>query len=192
MEMGEESQLVLRARDGDVEAFMMLARKYEQAIFRLIYRLTKNKEDAADLTQETFLRAFKGIKEFRLKSNFHTWLHRIAVNVSLNYLKKYRTQNSSTEYIDGLGNKQIESLADPSPEEKSISEELQISLEKAIEKLPLTYQTTFTLVVFQGMSHREAAKVLGCSENTVSWRMHEIRKILKGALQPYLNTGLEG
>jgi RNA polymerase sigma-70 factor (ECF subfamily) len=191
MEMSEESQLVLKAREGNVEAFMTLVRKYEQPIFRLIYRLTHNREDAADLTQETFLRAFKAIREFKLKSNFHTWLHRIAINLTLNFIKKNKPIAREVEYLDNLGNEQTQVLIDSSPEESSISKEMEKALEEAIEELPLIYRTTFALVVFQGLSHQEVARILRCSENTVSWRMHEVRKRLKKRLQPFLSLRQE-
>lgn len=191
MEMDDESQLVRKAQEGNVEAFMILAKKYEQPVFRLLYRLTKNREDAADLTQETMLKAFRAIKEFKLKSSFNTWLHRIAVNLALNFIKKHQNQKSQMEYLDNLKNEEQEVPVFSSPEEVSISEEFRINLEKAIEELPLAYRTTFSLVVFQGMSHQEAARILGCSENTVSWRMHEARKMLKERLKPFLNLKQE-
>ncbi|MBC7360829.1 MAG: sigma-70 family RNA polymerase sigma factor [Candidatus Aminicenantes bacterium] len=191
MEMDDESQLVLKAQEGNVEAFMILAKKYEQPVFRLLYRLTKNREDAADLTQETMLKAFRAIKEFKLKSSFNTWLHRIAVNLALNFIKKHQNQKSQMEYLDNLKNEEQEVPVFSSPEEVSISEEFRINLEKAIEELPLAYRTTFSLIVFQGMSHQEAARILGCSENTVSWRMHEARKMLKERLKPFLNLKQE-
>lgn len=191
MEMDDESQLVRKAQEGNVEAFMILAKKYEQPVFRLVYRLTRNREDAADLTQETMLKAFRAIKEFKLKSSFNTWLHQIAVNLTLNFIKKHQHQKSQMEYLDNLKNEEQEVPVFSSPEEVSISEEFRVNLEKAIEELPLAYRTTFSLVVFQGMSHQEAARILGCSENTVSWRMHEARKILKERLKPFLNLKQE-
>lgn len=187
MEMDEESQLIRKAQKGDVEAFMILVKRYEQPVFRLLYRLTRNREDAADLTQETMFKAFRAIKEFKLKSSFNTWLHRIAVNLALNFIKKNQCQKNQTEYFDNLENNELNVPAYFSPEEASMSEEFRKQLEKAIDELPLVYRTTFSLVVFQGMSHQEAARVLGCSENTVSWRMHEARKILKERLKHFLD-----
>jgi RNA polymerase sigma-70 factor (ECF subfamily) len=191
MEMDDESQLILKAQEGNVEAFMFLVKKYEQPVFRLVYHLTGDREDAADLTQETMLKAFRAIKEFKLKSSFHTWLHRIAVNLALNFLKKNRIQKNQQEYLDNIKNEELELSVFSSPEETSISEELRVNLGKAIEELPLVYKSTFSLVVFQGMSHSEAAKVLGCSENTVSWRMHEARRRLRERLKPFLSLDRE-
>lgn len=191
MNAEEERQLIEQARQGEVEAFMMLAKEYERQIFELIYHLTANREDAADLTQETFLHAFRAIKGFRCNSSFRTWVHRIAVNLSLNFLKKRRSQNSHFEDVERLEEegreKELETARKmASPEDSSLSQEFRTNLEKAIEELPLAYRATFSLVVLEEMSHQEAARILSCSEKTVSWRMHEIRKRLKKKLKPFL------
>jgi RNA polymerase sigma-70 factor (ECF subfamily) len=191
MNAEEERQLIEQARQGEVEAFMMLAKEYERQIFELIYHLTANREDAADLTQETFLHAFRAIKGFRCNSSFRTWVHRIAVNLSLNFLKKRRSQNSHFEDVERLEEegreKELETARKmASPEDSSLSQEFRTNLEKAIEELPPAYRATFSLVVLEEMSHQEAARILSCSEKTVSWRMHEIRKRLKKKLKPFL------
>ncbi|HRD02267.1 MAG TPA: sigma-70 family RNA polymerase sigma factor [Candidatus Saccharicenans sp.] len=186
-----ESQLIEQARRGEIEAFMELVKKYEHRIFQLTYRLSGNREDAADLAQETFLQAFRAIKDFRGNSSFHTWLHRIAVNRSLNFLKRhnreksYRDEAGQIDENSGRGRQKAE-LKVASPEDSSLSEEFRAGLKKAIEELPPAFRATFSLVVGQEMSHKEAAEVLGCSEGTVSWRMHEARKMLKKKLQPFL------
>ena len=191
MNAEEERQLIEQARQGEVEAFMMLAKEYERQIFELTYHLTANREDAADLTQETFLHAFRAIKGFRGNSSFRTWVHRIAVNLSLNFLKKRRSQNSHFEDVERLEEegreKELETARKmASPEDSSLSQEFRTNLEKAIEELPPAYRATFSLVVLEEMSHQEAARILSCSEKTVSWRMHEIRKRLKKKLKPFL------
>jgi len=192
MKADEERELIELARRGRVEAFMQLVREHEHRILQLTYNLTRNREDAADLTQETFLQAFRAIKDFKGNSSFLTWLHRIAVNLSLNFLKKHRRANNYLEDIDSLeekgrGGELVEAEGIPSVEDSWLSQELRTNLEKALEELPLAFRATFSLVVQDGMSHKEAAEVLGCSENTVSWRMHEARKMLKKKLQPFLS-----
>lgn len=185
--MEDERQLIKQAKNGDVEAFMVLVKRYEKPIYHLVYRLTRNQEDAADLTQETMLKAFKGLKTFKEKSSFHTWLHRIAVNLSLNFLEKNRARKDQLEYLDQRLNEETELRAETGNENWSPAEELRENLEKALAELPLIYKTAFFLVVFQGLSHREAAEVLGCSEGTVSWRIHEARKMLRERLKPFIN-----
>ncbi|HOP61214.1 MAG TPA: sigma-70 family RNA polymerase sigma factor [Candidatus Saccharicenans sp.] len=192
MKADEEQQLIERARRGEVEAFMQLVREYEHRVFQLAYNLTRNREDAADLAQETFLQAFRAIKSFRGNSSFYTWLHRIAVNLGLNFLKKHRRTSNYLEDLDSLeekgrGGELAEAGGIPSVEDSWLSEELKINLEKALDELPPAFRATFFLVVQEGMSHKQAAELLGCSENTVSWRIHEARKRLKRRLQPFLS-----
>ena len=192
MKADEERQLIERARRGEVEAFMQLVREYEHRVFQLAFNLTRNREDAADLAQETFLQAFRAIKAFRGNSSFYTWLHRIAVNLGLNFLKKHRRTSNYLEDLDSLekkgrGGELAEAGGIPSVEDSWLSEELKINLEKALDELPPAFRATFFLVVQEGMSHKQAAELLGCSENTVSWRIHEARKRLKRRLQPFLS-----
>jgi len=193
MNAEEECQLIEQARQGGVEAFMRLAKEYEHQVFQLTSHLTANREDAADLTQETFLHAFRAIKGFQGNSSFRTWLHRIAVNLSLNFLKKRRSENNHFRDVDRLEEdgrgKELETARKmASPEDSSLSQEFRTNLGKAIEELPPAYRATFSLVVLEEMSHQEAARILGCSEKTVSWRMHEVRKRLKKKLQLFLTS----
>ncbi|MDD8021293.1 MAG: sigma-70 family RNA polymerase sigma factor [Acidobacteriota bacterium] len=192
----EERQLIELARLGDVEVFMRLTREYEHQIFQLTFHLTGNREDAADLTQETFLQAFRAMKKFRGEASFHTWLYRIAINLSLNFLKKSRREKNGQESVEEIeenrGGAQLEyNFSQDSPEDSSLSAEFVASLKKAIDELPPAYRVTFSLVVLEEMSHKEAAGVLGCSEKTVSWRVHEARKMLKKKLQSFLTLKQE-
>lgn len=183
--------MIARARKGEVEAFMTLVQVYERPIFRLVYRLTGNREDAADLTQETMLKAYAGLKNFKEKSGFHTWLHRIAVNETLNFLKKSSREKGKVEYLDEIAPGDPGLAAVVSPEESSLNEEFRKKLEMALDELPLNYKLAFSLVVFQGLSHAEAAEALGCSEGTVSWKIHEARKMIKEKMKPYLGRAKE-
>ncbi|MBC7350519.1 MAG: sigma-70 family RNA polymerase sigma factor [Candidatus Aminicenantes bacterium] len=185
MNREQELELISRARKGEVEAFMSLARIYEKPIFRLIYRLTGNREDAADLTQETLLKAYIGLKKFRGRSSFHTWLHRIAVNETLNFIKKSGQEKGRLEYLDELKADEAGLATIASPEESSMEKEFKTKLEQVLNELPMTDRLTFSLAVFQGLSHAEAAEVLGCSEGTVSWRIHEVRQAIREKLKPY-------
>jgi len=183
----QELSLIEKARKGEVEAFMTLIKAYQTPIYRLIYRLTGNCDDAADLTQETMLKAYTGLENFKGRSRFYTWLHRIAVNETLNFLNKANREKGKMEYLDEI------KPADPvlatvsSPEESSLEKEFRAGLERALEELPINYKLAFFLVVFQGLSQAEAAAVLGCSEGTVSWKIHEARKIIREKMQPYLS-----
>lgn len=181
-----DETLVDMAKKGNLDAFATLVKRYEGRIYRMIIRMTHNHDDTDDLLQETFLYAFKALKDFQQKSSFYTWIYRIAANLTINHLKRRRREKGRENHDD------ISSLADVrspalSPESCSIKKEFQEKLREAVAYLPLPYRMCFELVVLQGMSHGQAAQVLRCSENTISWRMHKIRKMLQGQLRSYIN-----
>jgi RNA polymerase sigma-70 factor, ECF subfamily len=180
-----DKKFVELAKNGDFEAFGELVRRYRERIYQTIFRFTRNHGDTDDLTQETFMLAFKAIGRFQQKSEFYTWIFRIAVNQSLNFLKKKKREMAKEVYKEKRLDKQL--LGYSSPESASLSKELEERLHDAVESLPPPYKSSFVLVVFQAMTHGEAARVLGCSENTVSWRMHKARKMLQNKLRPYLD-----
>lgn len=182
----QELDLVNRARRGEVEAFMTLIKTYQVPIYRLVYRMTGNREDAADLMQETMLKAYTGLKNFKARSGFNTWLYRIAVNETLNFLQRSGRERGKMEYLDEINTSDSSLAVTASPEETLMGEEFRTRLEQALAELPADYKLAFTLVVFQGLSHSEAAEVLGCSEGTVSWKIHEARKMLREKMRPYL------
>ena len=186
MEDRSDSRLVKQAIQGNVDAFAELARRCQERIYYTLLSLTKNQQDASDLAQEAFMQAYKSLKRFKQKSSFYTWIYRIAVNLTLNFLKK-KQREERREVLDeshSVGQETEDSSF--SPEKRSMKKELSEKLQHAIDSLPLPYRASFTLVVFQGLTHGEAARILGCSENTVSWRMHKARKMLQVSLKPYL------
>ncbi len=187
MEAFADDQLVAHARKGDVDAFTELARRHQQKIFQTVLWMTKDQQDADDLCQETFLHAYKHLKKFKQKSSFYTWIYRIAVNLTLNFLKKKMRENRrSSMPVEDCFREDIGSTCAFSPEKSSLRKELRQKLKQAIDTLPDPYKISFVLVVFQGMSHSQASEVMGCSESTISWRMFKARKMLQGKLLPYL------
>ena len=191
MEDSSDGHLVTKAKQGDAEAFAELARRCQEKIYFTILALTKNQQDASDLAQEAFMQAFKSLRSFRQRSSFYTWIYRIAVNLTLNFLKRRKREDTQEvlEESQSAGNGTEDSCF--SPEGSSLKKELSEKLQSAIDSLPLTYRASFTLVVFQGMTHSQVARILGCSENTVSWRMHKARKMLQARLKPYLEGGIK-
>lgn len=179
-----EEELVERAQKGDLEAYQELVRRHREAIYRTIYRYTKNHNDTDDLAQETFLRAFRGLQHFKRQSAFSTWVFRIAVNQSLNFLKKRKKEKKVSPMEERTMGERTARTS--SPDANMGFNELREKLDEAIDSLPLLYRSTFILVVLEGMNHRQAARVLGCSENTVSWRVHRARKMLQAKLGFYL------
>lgn len=189
MDAFSDEALVRKAQGGNNEAFTELARRYQERIYHTIFRFTRNHGDTDDLTQETFMYAFKSLKGFRRKSSFFTWVYRIAVNHTLNFLKKKKQEQGREEFFENYSYGREAESEDSSPDVSSFNKELREKLEDAIESLPLSYKMSFVLVVFQGLTHNQAAKVLRCSENTVSWRMHKARKMLQAGLRPWLSGG---
>jgi len=178
--------LVEDVRRGRTEAFTELARRHQQRVYRLVYGMTRSHTDADDLSQEVFMTAFRSISGFSGRSSFYTWLYRIAVNRTLNFLRGRGPERDRDEFHENLPCGEA-MAADTSPEGRSIRTELRGRLAEAVDSLPPLYRVSFLLVVDQGLSHAEAAKALGCSENTVSWRMHKARKMLQARLRPYMS-----
>lgn len=182
-----DDALVREAKKGSLEAFSALCRRYQERVYFTILRFTKNPVDADDLTQETFMSAFKSLGQFKKKSTFYTWIYRIAVNKSLNFLKKKDRERELVGFEDNRVPGESSPGAAGSPERSSIGGETAAEIERAIDALPPSFKAPFVLVVNQGLSHREAAEALGCSENAVSWRMHKARKLLRARLERFLN-----
>jgi RNA polymerase sigma-70 factor (ECF subfamily) len=185
MDERPDEALVSEARQGKADAFAELARRYQRRIYRLVFSMTKNHTDSDDLCQEVFLTAFKSMPAFNQKSSFYTWIYRIAVNRSLNFLKK-RAREKRAGFNDNLSSGDADRAEANSPEGNSMRSELGDRMRAAVDSLPALYKVSFLLVADQGMSHADAARALGCSENTVSWRMHKARKMLRAKLKPYL------
>lgn len=188
MDESSDEQLVERAQGGRMDAFAELAQRYQQRIYHTIFGFTKNHLDADDLTQETFMAAFKSLDGFRGQSSFFTWIYRIAVNRTLNHLKKHRREKDREELTDNIQPAEERGSASRSPELNSLAGELRQKIEEAIEALPLLYRAPVQLVLFQGLSHGQAARLLRCSENTVSWRMFKARKMMQDRMRPYLKV----
>lgn len=180
-----DEALVEKTKKGDLDAYAELVRRYRERVYHTIFRFTRSHSDTDDLVQDTFLRAFQELGRFRQKSGFYTWIYRIAVNLSLNFLKKRKRDMARNEYDD----RRVEAggSAVSSPELASLARELSDKVNEAVEALPLHYRSSFILVALQGMSHAEAAQVLRCAEKTISWRMHKARKMLQARLKPYLD-----
>jgi RNA polymerase sigma-70 factor (ECF subfamily) len=186
MDERPDERLVEEARQGSREAFAALVRRHERRVYAVALRMAGNPADAEDLAQEVFLTAWKAVPSFRSGSSFYTWLYRIAVNTSLTFLKKRKREKNRTPFDENLP------VGDPvretagRPETSSAEDELSGRIREAVAGLPARFRAAFALVVDQGQSHAEAAAVLGCSESTVSWRMHKARRLLQARLKPYL------
>lgn len=181
-----EERLVDEAQRGGREAFAELARRHERRIYGLVYRMSGNHADADDLAQEVFMTAWRAIGSFRRGSSFYTWLYRIAVNLSLTFVRKKARERGRTAFDETLAVASTSPGVPAGPEGLSSLSEIQSRVDEAVAALPAPFRASFVLVAGEGLSHRDAARVLGCSENTVSWRMHKARKLLRARLGPWL------
>ena len=180
-----DALLVSRAKRGDLEAFTELVRASQERIWNTIVSFTRNTQDADDIMQDVFLQAYRKLGRFNGRSTFFTWAYRIAVNTTLNFLKKKGREKVREELTEAVAVAPA-GPAGADPEADSLRDELDRKMNEAIDSLPLIYRAAFNLVACQGLSHAEAAAVLRVSENTVSWRMFRARKMLQEKLGPYL------
>lgn len=186
----EDRVLVERVQSGDVHAFDSLVLKYRERIYSVLYNITSNREDAADFTQETFIKAFTSIKSFKGKSSFYTWLYRIGVNHTIGQQKKNRLRRFfSLETINDnmTSSEVVEHLAEKRQVGRdSLVSELQEKLNDALQKLSINHRTVVVLFEIEGLSHQEIAEIMNCSEGTVRSRLHYAKQQLQSFLQDYL------
>ena len=186
----EEMDLVKRARKGDLAAYDDLVRRYQERIYATIYHMTSNHEDANDLAQEAFIKAFQALRSFKGGSSFYTWVYRIAVNRTINFLKqrKGRTQMSlddldfNAEHDPDL----VALVSDKTPRRDVALAELQQKLNAAMQKLSEPHRLVVTLHDVQGLSHEEIAEIMDCNVGTVRSRLFYARQQLQAYLSDYL------
>jgi len=181
--------LVERVRAGDVSAFDTLVRKYERQVFRIAQHITQNREDAEDVMQDAFLKAYEKLDQFQGNSKFYTWLVRIAVNESLMRLRRRRTGKmvSIDEDVETEEGSVPRDLADwaPDPEQNYSQTELAEILEKTVKGLPPGFRVVFELRDVQGLSTEDTAEALGLSIPAVKSRLLRARLQLRERLTRY-------
>jgi RNA polymerase sigma-70 factor (ECF subfamily) len=190
-EADSDWEIVQRVQTGDVAAFDELTLRYRGRVFGMIYNMTSNREDASDLTQDAFIKAFQSINRFQGQSSFFTWLYRIAVNSTLTHLRKNRLRTFfSLEKVDENDRQSaevIEALTDNSGVERdTYVKELQERLNEAMQKLSIKHRTVVTLFEIDGLGHQEIAEIMNCSVGTVRSRLHYAKQQLQSELQPYI------
>ncbi|MGE5488999.1 MAG: sigma-70 family RNA polymerase sigma factor [bacterium] len=182
----DEAALVAAARQGAAEAFTSLVNRYERRIFRLARHITQNPEDAEDVLQETFLKAYEHLEDFQGNSKFYTWLVRIAVNQALMKLRKRKSDStvSLDEPID-TGEETVPreiAVWDPNPEQTYSREEMRAILQNAIDSLPPAFRSVFALRDIEGLSTEETATILNLTIPAVKSRLLRARLQLREKL----------
>jgi RNA polymerase sigma-70 factor (ECF subfamily) len=186
----DEDALVRGARRGDLKAYDELVKRYQERIYATIYHMTSNHEDANDLAQEAFIKAFQALKSFKGGSSFYTWLYRIAVNKTINFLKQRKNRSSlSLNDIDFNAEHDPDLMAlisEQTPRRAAGLTELQQKLNEALMKLSEPHRLVVILHDVQGLSHEEIAEAMDCNIGTVRSRLFYARQQLQGHLADYL------
>ena len=154
-----DSHLVKKFKEGEEKAFNQLVLRHQKKIYDLIYRMTRNREDAADLSLEVFVRAYKNLKDFEERSSFYVWVAKIAVNLGLNFLKREKFRS----FLSIFDLAEMKTPID-SPAEEMEKSQLKVAIDSAIQTLPARQRTAFVLKYYQDMSHQEIAEIMGITE----------------------------
>jgi RNA polymerase sigma factor (sigma-70 family) len=187
----EDRELVRQAQGGDLDAFDELVTRYQERIYALTYHMTSHHEDATDLAQESFVKAWKALRNFKGDSSFYTWVYRIAVNHTLNHLKsrRQRTQHLSLNDLDFNAENDpdlVQLISHKNPRREVNLRELGQRLNEAMMKLSEEHRTVVTLHDIQGMPHDEIAKILDCNPGTVRSRLFYARQQLQAWMSDFL------
>ncbi len=166
-------ELIDRVLNGNRRSFEELVNRYKKTVYFLTYRMVHDHEDAADLSQDTFLKAYQGLHQFKRESSFHTWLYRISVNLCINHLRKKK----SRQYVEL---ETTHSVGHPEVLDHLKLEEVQERIGNAVNKLPEKQRAAVILRIYHGLSHKEISDILGCSVGTVKANyFHAIRNLQK-------------
>jgi RNA polymerase sigma-70 factor, ECF subfamily len=184
-----ELDLVKRCQDGDSEAFDELVTRYRTRVFGMIYNMVHSEQDAWDLAQDSFVKAWKSIKRFRGQSSFYTWIYRIVMNVTIDWLRKKQIKAGDAEFDDSIQLKEVDPAsktspkADALPSEKMEQQEIRSEIDKAIAQLSPEHRAVILMKEIDGMQYHEIAESLGCSIGTVMSRLFYARKKLQNLLK---------
>ena len=184
-----DKELVSRAKKGDKGAFDLLVRKHQHKVVKLVSRYVRDPSEALDVTQEVFLKAYRGLDKFRGESAFYTWIYRIAVNTAKNHLQMQsrRTPDHAVEAEEAEQYEGESALKEyGTPEHQLLSEEINQTVRDVIDNLPDDLRTAITLRELEGMSYEEIAQVMDCPIGTVRSRIFRAREAIDKKLRPLL------
>ena len=184
-----ELDLVKQCQAGNTEAFDQLVTRYRTRVFAMIYNMVHNEQDAWDLAQDSFVKAWKSIGRFRGRSSFYTWIYRIVMNVTIDWLRKKQVKGAGAEFNDAIQLKEIEPAsrtlpkADPLPHERMEQSEIRARINNAIAQLSPEHRAVILMKEIEEMQYHEIAEALGCSIGTVMSRLFYARKKLQNLLK---------
>jgi len=184
-----EPDLIKRCQAGEADAFDELVTRYRTRVFAMIYNMVHNEQDAWDLAQESFIKAWKSIGRFRGRSSFYTWVYRIVMNVTIDWLRKRQVKGAGAEFDDSIQLKEIDPAsktvpkADPPPHAQMERDEIRARINKAIDQLSPEHRAVILMKEIEEMQYHEIAETLGCSIGTVMSRLFYARKKLQNLLR---------
>jgi len=181
----EDRELIDRVMDGDQASYGLLVQRYQSKIFAVAYGVLRHREDAREVAQEAFIKAYRNLPSFRRDSSFYTWIYRITVNLAIDFQRKAHRKRETTFEDVKLGPDEINSTAGRptgSPGKKLEEKQLGEAIRGAIEQLPADQRTAIILREVQGLSYKEIAETMGCAEGTVMSRLYYARKKLQEML----------
>lgn len=191
-----DAAVVAQVLAGDKDAFRVLVERHSRSIFRVMYRMTGNQQDAEEIVQETFLRAYKGLEKFELRSNFGTWLYRIAVNRALDLLSSRKTQMYTKDTYQIADNPDPEErhqvqlqAPDPGPDRMLISAEIKRKLARAMGLLTPAERVAFTMRHMEGHSIEEISQVLNVKASAAKNCVFRAVQKLRQELEPFARPG---
>ena len=187
-----DQELVERAQQGDTKAFEMLVVKYNRRLGRLLSRFIKDEHEVNDVVQESFIKAYRALPNFRGDSAFYTWLYRISINTAKNFLANNNKRPiMASEITNGDGEVMdvVEQVADNlTPEAELMNKQILQTVESAVAKLPEDLRRAITLREMDGLSYEEIAEVMQCPIGTVRSRIFRAREVIAADLRPLLDT----
>ena len=184
-----ELDLVKQCQAGNTDAFDQLVTRYRTRVFAMIYNMVHNEQDAWDLAQDSFVKAWKSIRSFRGRSSFYTWIYRIVMNVTIDWLRKKQVKGAGAEFNDAIQLREIEPAsrtvpkADPLPHERMERSEIRARIDNAIAQISPEHRAVILMKEIEEMQYHEIAEALGCSIGTVMSRLFYARKKLQNLLR---------
>ncbi len=188
----DDEALVTRAQRGQMAAFDVLIERYHPRLYATVYHMTGSHEDANDLLQDVFIKAYRSLHSFKGQSSFYTWIYRITINRTLNFLKRHRRRSDRQTSLDDADRAIehdpdfVELMSHDTPRRAAGLRELQQRLNEALQQLSEPHRLVVTLHDVQGMTHPDIAKIMRCSEGTVRSRLFYARQQLQKLLSDYV------
>src|SRR3954453_5851948 len=181
---------VTRARSGDADAYRVLVERHSRSLFRLAFRMTGNQQDAEDVVQESFLRAYRQLGKFDERASFGTWLYRIAMNCSLDLVRSRKRRSEQMAAADAEIDDPVLSLPshDPPPDRLAMSGQVRDHVAAAMDELSASERTAFVLRHFEGMCIEDVSRVLGCQPGAAKHSVFRAVQKLRRALEPLVSA----